>query len=124
MTLLRSITLIFALLAQAWPVQAMMLREEAPKACAMGCCAAIAEMEMDACSCAEAPAPEKPLNVPPSSGRELVPQVVWMILQEAPLASRPPKSLSDGSSRFSFIERDLAAQPHVRLAVLHCSFLN
>lgn len=124
MTLLRSITLIFALLVQALPVQALMLRADEPAACTMGCCAALAQTEAEACSCSDAPAPGKPLNVPPAGGRELVPQVVWMILQEAPQVARPPTSLKGGGSHFSFMERDLARQPHVRLSLLHCSFLN
>lgn len=124
MTLLRSITLIFALLVQALPVQALMLRVDEPAACTMGCCAALAQTEAEACSCSEAPAPGKPLNVPPASGREFVPQVVWMILQEAPQVARSPRALNDGTQQLRYLERALARQPHVRLTLLHCSFLN
>lgn len=124
MSLLRSITLIFALLVQAMPVQALMLRADAPAACTMGCCAAVSQSEVETCSCSEAPAPGKPLNVPPASGRELVPQVVWMILQEAPQVTRSPRALNDGTQQLRFRERALARQPQVRLSLLNCSWQN
>ncbi len=122
MTLLRSIVLIFAVLAQAMPVQAMMRGAQEPVTCEMGCCAAVAATEMDACACADTSAPAKPLNTPPATGREIVPQVVWTLVAEAPLMTRPVKHLEKEGS--CFIQRDLTAQPHVRLPVLFCSFLN
>ncbi|MDP1591873.1 MAG: hypothetical protein Q8M07_29205 [Prosthecobacter sp.] len=121
MTLLRSIALIFALLAQAWPVHAM-LRVNEPASCGMGCCAALAETEMSACGCAEPATPAAPANAPPVGGRELVPQVVWASAEEARPAMRSPRSLNEGVPPAA--ERDPSSLPHVRLAVLFCSFLN
>ncbi|MES2595379.1 MAG: hypothetical protein V4662_08595 [Verrucomicrobiota bacterium] len=123
MTLLRSIVLIFALLAQAMPVQAMMCGGQEPVTCEMGCCAAVAASERDACSCAgDTSAPAKPLNTPPASSREIVPQVVWTMIEEMPSLASVSVDLEKKSARF--IQRQLTVQPHVRLPVLFCSFLN
>lgn len=121
MTLLRSIVLIFALLAQVWPAQAMPRVNEAA-ACGMGCCAALAEAEMSACGCAEPSAPAEPTSVPPAGGREQVPQVFWATAEEVKPTMRSPRSLDEGMSRSA--ERDSSGLPHVRLAVLFCSLLN
>ncbi|MDZ4405545.1 hypothetical protein [Prosthecobacter sp.] len=122
MTLLRSIVVLFALLAQAWPAQAM-LRETAVKKCGMSCCASLGETDMDACGCAGAPVPAEPAQVPPASGRELMQQVVWVVSHESKLSARPPRSLDDDGARS--VVRDFAKQPQqVRLPVLFCSLLN
>jgi hypothetical protein len=122
MTLLRAIILIFAILAQAMPVQAMMRDVREPAVCQMGCCAAVEASAMDACACADTSAPAKPLNTPPASGRDLVPQVVWTMIEEMPSLTGVSMDLERHRERFT--KRDLAAQPHVRLPVLFCSFLN
>jgi len=121
MTLLRSIVLIFALLAQSWPAQAMLSVNE-PAACGMGCCAALATAEMSACGCAESSAPAEPASVPPASGRERVPQVVWMSFEDVRSATRPAMSQEKAKARWS--ESDGPNLPHVRLVVLFCSLLN
>ncbi|GEP45812.1 hypothetical protein [Brevifollis gellanilyticus] len=122
MSLLRSIILIFAVLAQAMPVQAMMRGAQEPVTCEMGCCAAVASTEMDACACADTSAPAKPLNTPPASGRDLVPQVVWTMIEEMP--SLTSVSMNLEKKRERFIQRDPVKQSHVRLPVLFCAFLN
>lgn len=121
MTLLRSIVLIFALLAQTWPVQAMR-RVKEPAACGMSCCAALAEMGMSTCGCADPSAPAEPASVPPASGRERVPQVVWMSFEDVRSATRPAMSQAKAQARR--VESDGPNLPHVRLAVLFCSLLN
>jgi|UniRef100_UPI003784FB42 hypothetical protein len=121
MTLLHSITLLLALLAQAWPVQAMR-RVDEPADCGMSCCAALAAAEMSACGCAEPSAPAEPANAPPASGRERVPQLVWVSLEDVQFATRPAMSLEKAQVRL--VESDLLRQPQVRLAVLFCSWLN
>lgn len=121
MTLLRSIILIFALLAQALPVQAMRHVDE-PAYCGMSCCAALAAAEMSACGCAEPSAPAEPANVPPASGRERVPQLVWVSLEDVQFATRSAISLEKTQVRL--VASDLLRQPQVRLAVLFCSLLN
>lgn len=122
MTLLRSIILIFAVLAQAMPVQAMMRGAKQPVTCEMGCCAAVAATEMDACACADTSAPAKPRNTPPANGRDLVPQVVWTMIEEMPSLTGVSMDLEKKRERLT--GRDLATRPHVRLPVLFCSFLN
>jgi hypothetical protein len=121
MTLLRSIVLIFALLAQAWPVQAV-LRVNEPARCGMTCCTELAAAELSACGCAEVPMPAEPANVPPSSGRERVPQLLWVSLEDVRFATRPAMCLENAQTHL--VESDLPESPHVRLAVLFCSFLN
>lgn len=121
MSLLRSIVLIFALLAQALPVQAMM-RVNEPKNCAMGCCAWLAEAGISECGCEKTSKPTAPAKAPPASGREWGPQVVWAASDAVKCATRPPKSLSAAKSHF--IECMTTKPPQVRLTVLFCSFLN
>jgi hypothetical protein len=121
MTLLRTIVVLFALLAQAWPAQAM-LRETAVKKCGMSCCASLEETDMAACGCTLSPVPAEPAQVPPASGRELMQQVVWVVSHESKLSARPPRNLDEDGALSS--ELDFVKQPHVRLSVLFCSLLN
>jgi hypothetical protein len=121
MTLLRSIIVLFALLSQAVPAQAMLRVSEAPP-CQMSCCASLALAEMSVCGCGTASVPTEPTQAPPASGRELLPQVVWSVAHELGIGLRVTTPDQAGTGRF--LEGAPAAQPHVRLAVLFCSFLN
>jgi hypothetical protein len=121
MTLLRSIIVFFALLSQAVPAQAMLRVSEAPQ-CQMSCCASLALAEMSVCGCGTASVPTEPTQAPPASGRELLPQVVWSVAHELGIGLRATTPDQAGPGRF--LEGTPAAQPHVRLSVLFCSFLN
>lgn len=121
MTRLHSFVLLFALLAQAWPLQAIR-RVDEPAACGMSCCAALAAAEISECGCSEAPKPSEPANVPPAGGRDRVPQVVWMTSEDVGFATRPAMNLDESLAHF--VESDSPKPPQVRLAVLFCSFLN
>lgn len=121
MTLLRSIVLLFALLGQAWPVQAV-VRVNEPASCGMSCCAELAAADLSACGCAESPAPAEPANVPPANGRERVPQLLWVSLEDGRFATRSAMSLENAQTHL--VESDLPKPPQVRLAVLFCSLLN
>lgn len=120
MTLLRSIILIFALLAQSWPAQAMTCVNEAA-ACGMGCCSALAVAEMGACDCAEPPAPSE-TGTPPAGGRDRVLPVVWMTFEDALTVAWSATGRELAQARG--LDRDRPNLPHVRLPVLFCSWLN
>jgi len=117
----RTIILLFALIAQALPVQAMM-RVNASESCTMGCCAWLAEAGLSECGCEKTSEPVSPAKAPPTSSREWVPQLVWAEADFATPAARPPKALGDVKSPSK--ERNVSKQLHVRLVVLLCSFLN
>lgn len=121
MTLLRSIILIFALLAQALPAHAMP-RVSEPAVCGMSCCAALAAAELSACGCKETSAPAEPANVPPASGRERVPQMVWVSLEDVRFATRP--AMNRENAQAHLVESDQSTRRQIRLAVLFCSLLN
>ncbi len=124
MTLLRSIFLIISLLAQALPVQAVMLREDKSVVCEMGCCAAVAEAEPGDCDCDAAPmAPEHrdSPSLPASRGTELTPVVLWEPSHEVRSPLYPDARHARHSS---VLFENHPIQSHVRLAVLFCSFLH
>ena len=119
MHLLRSIFLVIALLAQAWPVMAA-LGASAKTGCPMSCCA---ENDLG-CACeakTDAPRLPAPANSPPTMGRDLVPQVAVIVSSESPL----PQLMSGIESRAHKLARgdrdDRRAER--RLTVLHCAFL-
>lgn len=120
MHLLRSLILILTLLAQAWPVVVVRAAEAQTK-CPMNCCAGD---DVAACGCATAPdAPQRhaPANVPPTAGRDLVPQPALVSELEVHL----PKSMvgTHGSAtRMALADRH-EGRAERRLTVLHCSFL-
>jgi hypothetical protein len=120
MTLLRSILFLLALLAQSWPAQAMS-RVDAPVACGMSCCASLAVAEISACGCAEPSAPAEPASVPPASGLERLPQVVWMSFEDVRPVTRP--LMTQPKSHACLAEGELPCVLHGRLPVLFCSFL-
>lgn len=123
MNLLRLMLSTLVLLVQAWPAYAAIPSSNASEPCAMGCCAAMAEMEMAACGCTEAALPASPANTPPASARDLVPQVSWVQVASIPDFERSQHNssiLPDGGA----LDREVPAQSHVRLPVLFCSFLN
>lgn len=119
MHLLRSIFLIVALLAQAWPVT-VALGANATTKCPMSCCAESDE----GCAClAETDAPRlpAPANTPPATGRELVPQVAVIVLPEGHLL-RSMGGIESSALKLVLDDRhDKRGLP--RLTVLHCSFL-
>lgn len=124
MTLLRSIFLIIALLAQALPVQAVMMREDKSVVCEMGCCAALAEAGLGGCDCdASSKVPEHRdfPSLPFSRGTELIPVVTWESSHElrAPLYRDARQAQRSG---LCFENHPIQLQ--VRLAVLFCSFLH
>ena len=123
MTLLRSIFLIISLLAQALPVQAVMLRENKSVVCEMGCCAAVAEAEPSDCDCDAAPMAPKHRDspsLPASRGTELTPVVLWEPSHEV---RSPPYPDVRHARHSSVLFENQSIQSHVRLAVLFCSFL-
>lgn len=121
MTILRSIIVLVALLSQAVPVQAMLQGPKAKK-CQMSCCASLAAAEMSVCGCANDSVPSEPTQAPQGSSRELVQQVIWSVAHEPGIDLRvaSPDQLCLGR----FLESASPLQPHVRLSVLFCSFLN
>jgi hypothetical protein len=122
--LLRSIFLILALLAQALPVQAVMMREDKSVVCEMGCCAALAETGLGGCDCDAAPlVPEHrdSPSQPASRGTELIPVVLWKTTHEV---SSPLYHEASHAQRAGVRFEDYPVQSHVRLAVLFCSFLH
>jgi len=121
MTLLRSIIVLFALLSQAVPAHAM-LRMPKVTQCQMSCCASLNFIEMSGCGCGHAPTPVEPTQAPQGNGREVVPQVVWSVSHETGIGLRATTPNQAGAGRF--LEGAPPAQPHVRLSVLFCSFLN
>ncbi|MGV3664401.1 MAG: hypothetical protein ACO1TE_29785 [Prosthecobacter sp.] len=122
MTLLRLMLTTLVLLAQAWPLQAKAVLHHDAAACETGCCSWLEEAGMAMCACADEAAPATPANIPPAGSREIVPQVTWMAVVDAPLPKRPAKNV-DAATRQGDVD-EANAQPHVRLAVLFCSFLN
>jgi len=124
MLILRSIFLIIALLAQALPVQAVMLHKEKGLVCEMGCCAALAEAGFGGCECDAAPmAPEHrdSPSLPASRGTELIHVVLWKPFHEL----RPPLYPDARDAQCAGVYFGVhPVQSHVRLAVLFCSFLH
>ena len=124
MLILRSIFLIITLLAQALPVQAVMLREDKSVVCEMGCCAALVEAGLGDCDCDAAPmVPEHrdSPSLPSSRGAELIPVVLWEPSHEL----RDPLYHDSRHAQRSCLRfEDHPLQSHVRLAVLFCSFLH
>ena len=122
--MIRSLILFIVLLAQALPVPAMM-REEAVPVCNMSCCAAVAAMEDDGCRCVDAPVHDTapaPAQAPSGSGRELLAQPQWSVMEEAFAISTVEKSEAK-SSPSPRLEPGALTAPHVRLPVLFCSLL-
>jgi hypothetical protein len=79
MSCLRSIILLFTLLAQIWPAQAVMSEGGRPETCEMGCCAAMAEPGMSACGCLEEPStpPVNPAAPASADERPNSPRMLW-----------------------------------------------
>ncbi len=122
MAFLRSILIIVTLVTQVLPVG--LLAVEAPREkCPMSCCAVLAETGLDKCGCAAAPGvpTTPPATLPPSQGRELIP-TVWIKLPDFfGICSSVPAN-AERAARPEFASLT-ATMPHVRLAVLFCSFL-
>jgi len=119
MHLLRSIFLVLTLLANAWPVTAA-LGASAKTGCPMSCCA---ENDLG-CACeakTDAPRLPAPANTPPTTGRELVPQIAVIMSSEG----RLPQPMGGIESRTQKLLRDDGhdACAERRLTVLHCAFL-
>jgi hypothetical protein len=121
MTLLRSIAVLFVLLAQVMPAQVMPGGMTTVK-CTMGCCAGLEEAEMASCGCPDSPLSSEPANAPPGS-RERAPQLVWAAVDADQPAIRSPKA-ADDEGKPRLVERDRDKVAHVRLPVLFCSLLN
>lgn len=123
MTLLRSILLIVTLVTQAVPVG--WARAEAKEVkCSMGCCSALVETGLGDCGCEAAPGvPGKPApaSLPPSQGRELI-QLVWVELPDF-LGIRWSVRAGADRAALPVFDPQTVTMPHVRLAVLFCSFL-
>jgi hypothetical protein len=121
MTLLRSIVVLLALLAQAWPAL-VMSRRNAGEKCQMGCCAWLAEAGMDSCGCTGASQPSEPADLPPEGVRQSLAQLVWAVSHGAEPAMWSPRNSVESNPRLD--ECNLVKAPHVRLPVLFCSLLN
>ncbi len=128
MTFARLLLTVIALLAQVIP-GALLARNPVVTSdaeCSMSCCAGLAQTTAaDVCHCApapSAPAHPAPATPPPASGRDLLPQIVWA---EAQAFTLPAVMADDLARRGFFAAREARANvvPHVRLAVLFCSFL-
>ncbi len=120
MQLLHAVILIFVLLAQALPVSAV-AREDAPPVCGMKCC----DPGATVCCCAgptDAPSSPAPASTPPVTGRDLVPQPLW-VAWSGGVNFLPVAAVADAATQRCGDQRALAA-PHVRLPVLFCSLLN
>ena len=116
MSLVRAISLIIALLVQALPVS-VWAQDDAPPHCGMGCC----DVGAKSCCCAEpaqAPAEPAPASAPPITGRELLPALLWH--EQTPFH---PLEVASVETEARCDERRAHPEPHVRLAVLHCSML-
>lgn len=126
MNFLRTITLLFALMAQALPA-ALIQRAEQPVPCTMSCCEAeVTVLQISACGCMSAPesVPQRaPAQTPPATpGRDQAFQTQWIPLIEDFLFKSAEITSSVVAHPFS-PESIHTAQPHVRLTVLFCSFL-
>lgn len=125
MTFLRSILLLVTLVTQALPV-GMVSASVAEEKCAMSCCAAVAQDGLDNCGCATAPGvptTPSPASLPPAHGREVMPQFVWVELSDFQVISSSVHADTDRALRPEFAMHTFTL-PHVRLAVLFCSFLH
>ena len=119
MTLLRSIILIFALLAQALPVSLVAMGDVKP-VCDMKCCDPGATI----CCCAgpqEVPSSPAPASTPPVTGRDLVPPPLWVVWTSG--LNFLPVETNAGAARQRGGDHRALAAPHVRLPVLFCSIL-
>jgi hypothetical protein len=125
MTFLRSILLLVTLVTQALPV-GMVSTSVAEEKCAMSCCAALAQDGLDDCGCAAAPGvptTPSPASLPPAHGREVMPQFVCAELSDFQGISSSAHADTDRALRPEFVTQTVT-MPHVRLAVLFCSFLH
>ena len=119
MHLLRSIVILIALLAQAWPV-VVVHAEVAVEKCSMSCCAG-----NDAgCGClkkTEDSPLSAPANVPPDTWRGWLPQVATV----SSLESHLPSAMS--CTERCVVKRVLDDRHELRglpcMTVLHCAFL-
>lgn len=130
MPLFRSIFILMALLAQAWPA-ALGTRSFEDEACEMACCAwqkkAVAvQTDPAACGCIESPAAPvsqtSPSTPPPASGRDLIPTPLWVSLDATDLVPLSWRELS-AEAPLALADRLHSTQPQIRLTVLFCSFL-
>lgn len=120
MTILRSIIIIIALVAQALPVSLLVAGEAVKPVCGMKCCEPGAKI----CCCAgpqDVPSSPAPASTPPVTGRDLVPQPVWIAWTNE-FSCLPVEAAASESRTLSDDHGTLAA-PHVRLPVLFCSIL-
>ncbi|HQW28697.1 MAG: hypothetical protein KA152_13315 [Verrucomicrobiales bacterium] len=112
-----AIILVFALLNQALPLSVNACGEAEPE-CRMRCCC---DTGASGCPCAESPGTSDrslPVNTPPVTGRELVPQIVWVAFTHyLPVESAMEESM------VWLNERPADTRMNVRLAVLFCSIL-
>ena len=123
MTLVRTFLLIVTLVTQALPV-GLMAVEAPPERCSMSCCSVLAETGLDECGCAAAPGvptTPAPASLPPSQGRELI-QLVWVELPDF-LGIRWSVRAGADRAALPVFDPQTVTMPHVRLAVLFCSFL-
>ncbi len=119
MALFRSIILIIALVAQALPVS-LVAQGDVKPVCSMKCCEPGAKI----CCCAgpqDVPSSPAPASTPPVTGRDLVPQPVWIAWTNE-FSCLPVEAAASVSRTMSGDHRALAV-PHVRLPVLFCSIL-
>lgn len=114
---------IISLLAQAWLARSAVLDEQECTACEMGCCVGRSEAGFNGCECQVTPTLPKHRDSPsqPASlGSERISGVAWVPLLEikAPLRRELTFTPYFGPS-----VQLPNLQPHVRLTVLFCSFL-
>jgi hypothetical protein len=90
-----------------------------------GCCVRkVAALSEEACACEKTPAstPQpKPVLPPPAQNREMVPQVVWALLNE--LLVFVPIHDAEPQVKAQMGQCSLITQSHVRLSVLHSALL-
>lgn len=77
---------------------------------------------MSVCSCDEPSTPAAPASLPQPNGREMVPQAVWVELQDGLL---PQIVAQEALSAAAVVrrEKEELASPQ-RLSVLYCALLN
>jgi len=120
---LLSIFFIISLLAQVWPAESVVLDEQDCEACEMGCCVGKSEAGFNGCECQATPTlpnhRDSP-GMPASLGAGRISGVAWIPLHEIKAPLRRELSYTP---YFGLGVQLPNSQPHVRLTVLFCSFL-
>ena len=116
----RSITLLFAALLQVWPAWGGAAVSDSSSACPMSCCAWQADAGVH-CGCVSDSSEPAPAQAPPASSRDLLPLPLLAADSATPFHPAPVTPSEPQLPRGT--DPALTTAPHVRLAVLHCSFL-